>query len=167
MPPEINLDDVYRTFKETVQYQIRSMHEIDLDIVVDIDRATWGDISWRPKDFVRALRNPLWNCWILESGTNDHRLLGYGLQRIADDVSHITNLCIHPNQRGRGLGGILLRFMIDHSREMNASIVNLEVETLNTRAYKLYRNHGFRISRFLFKYYSDDSHAYQMTLFLT
>jgi ribosomal-protein-alanine N-acetyltransferase len=166
MPPEININDVYQAFIETFEYQIRAMDENDIPTVVNIERATWRDTSWLPNDFLDALHDPHYNCWILERITNGHRILGYGLQKAKRNSSHIANLCIHPSQRGHGLGGILLHHMIDHARQTGASMIELEVDTTNVHAYKLYYNHGFRKNRTFFKYYSDESDAYHMTLSL-
>ncbi|CAF1476783.1 unnamed protein product [Adineta steineri] len=78
--------------------------------------------------------------------------------------SHITNLTLHPSQWGRGLGGLLLRHMIKHARLTCAVRMSLGVNTSNERAYKLYFNHGFRISKLLPKYYSGGFDAYCMIL---
>jgi len=171
MPPEIDINYVHQTFtmpsnNHRNQYRIRPMHETDIPTVVSIERAVWKNESWRLKDFLQALNNPLYNCWILESISTDYIVLGYGFQYLLNDVSHIANLCIHPNRRGRGLGGILLRHMIDDARQNGASTVELEVNTSNTHAYMLYINHGFRIFQFLPQYYSEYSDAYRMTLIL-
>jgi ribosomal-protein-alanine N-acetyltransferase len=170
MSPEINMNDVYKIFTAPSdnqnQYRIRPMHETDIDTLISIEQVTWKNDSWGWNNFLEALNDPRYSCWILESNTTDYVVLGYGLQYILNDVAHIANLCIHPNRRGRGLGGILLRHMIDYARQYDASAVELEVHTTNTNAYRLYSNHGFRIFRFLPRYYSEYSDGYLMTLIL-
>ncbi len=170
MPREINIKDVYQTFTMPLnnqnRYQIRLMNETDIAIVFAIDQITWKDQSWPLKQFFHVLKDPLYKCWILENTTTDYLVLGYGFQYSSDDISHITNFCIHPNRRQRGLGGILLRHMIDYAREHGDSTIELEVHTSNTHAYMLYIKHGLRISRFLPQYYSEYSDAYQMKLIL-
>ncbi len=169
MPPEININDIHQTFtmpwNHQNRYRIRAMHETDVFILVAIEQDIWGSEAWPAKNFFEALKDPLYNCWILESTKTDYVVLGYGLQELNDNISHIVNLCLHPNRRGRGLGGILLRHMIDYARKNNASIVELEVNTLNEQAYKLYVKHGFQITEYLSNYYrSDYSDAYRMRL---
>jgi ribosomal-protein-alanine N-acetyltransferase len=154
------------SFNNANQLQIRSMREIDIDTVTQIDHETWRESSWFSEDFFKALHDPLWKCWILESTTKDNSILGYGLQYLLRGTSNIANLCIHPDQRGRGLGGILLRHMINYSREIGASIVELQVNTSNMHAYHLYVKHGFRAIEFLERYYSDTQNAYLMQLLL-
>ena len=137
-----------------------------MSFVLDIEQITWGSQSWSSQNFLRALDDPRSYCWILENTSTDYPILGYGIQYQSDNVSHIANLCIHPNRRGHGLGGILLRHMIDHARRLGASVIELELNTSNIHAYMLYFNHGFRVFRFLPQYYMDYSDAYRMTLML-
>jgi ribosomal-protein-alanine N-acetyltransferase len=148
--------------KNSAQYQIRSMDETDIDTVVQIEQNTWGDESWHSKHFFRALDDPFWHCWILESTTNGYSILGYGLQYFSYNESHIANLCIRPSQCGRGLGNILLNYMTDFARENGATVITLEVHTSNVRAYNLYVKHGFAIIEFLEGYYSKNKDAYRM-----
>ena len=143
-------------------YRIRSMSEDDIDAVLAIDMFTWPKEAWSGQNFSRALVDPTWNCWILEDSISDSSILGYGLQYSAHRVSHIANLCVHPYQRGCGLGGFLLRHMIDRARHENLPVVTLEVNTANEQAYKFYENHGFRIIDVLPAYYSCGSDAYRM-----
>jgi ribosomal-protein-alanine N-acetyltransferase len=170
MPSEVNMNNVYQTFtvpsNNPNQYRIRPMNETDIDIVITIEQMTWANQSWRSKDFLHTLNDPIYSCWILKSNTTDDLVLGYGIQYILNNVAHIANLCIHPNRRGLGLGGRLLRHMIDYARQCDASAVELEVHTSNTNAYRLYINHGFRIFRFLPRFYSEYSDGYLMILIL-
>ncbi|CAF3513460.1 unnamed protein product [Rotaria sp. Silwood1] len=167
MPPEINFNDVYQTFTMTSdkqnQYQIRRMLETDIETVLEIEQITWLDKSWSSQQFSDCLNHPHWKCWILESTDNDYLVLGYGLQYIYNHVSDIVNLCVHPNQRGHGLGGILLHYMIDYSRLSDASIIKLRVDTSNMHAHRLYHKNGFRIVQFLSQYYKY-ADAYEMVL---
>ncbi|CAF1027131.1 unnamed protein product [Adineta steineri] len=146
------------------RYQIRWMAEDDIETMTKIDRDTWGNTSWSSKDFFKSLNNLSWNCWILENPNSDQSILGYGLQYQLDNISHVANLTLHPSQCGRGLGGILLRHMIDYARQNDATKITLEVNTSNTRAFKLYANHGFQIVEYLERYYSDTADAYRMEL---
>jgi len=140
------------------------MHRTDIDTVINIEQATWPLDSWTYEYFLECLDDPLWNCWILESTTTDNSILGYGFQYFSNGISHIANLCIHPHQRGHGLGGILLRHMINYGYNLGFSIVELEVKTSNINAYRLYAKHGFRIIQLLERYYSNTADAYRMRL---
>ncbi|CAF1118403.1 unnamed protein product [Rotaria sordida] len=168
MPVDIYRNNDYQVLSintsKSTEYQIRRMRLTDIDTLVKIEQITWPNESWPFETFFDHIIHPFWHCWILESTNNDNLILGYGLQYVYKSVSHIANLCIDPNQRGRGLGKILLRYMIDHSRLFGASAIELEVNTSNIPAYNLYYKHGFIIIELLEQYYSDNTDAYRMQL---
>ncbi|CAF1394606.1 unnamed protein product [Adineta steineri] len=149
------------------QYEIRPMNETDLPTVLEIEKIVWHDESWDLEFFYNFFNDPLSSCWILENTNSAQSIVGYGLQSLLHNKSSITNLTLHPSQWGRGLGGLLLRHMIKHARLSCAVRMSLEVSTSNKRAYNLYFNHGFRISKLLPQYYSEGSDAYCMILVLS
>jgi len=176
MVTELNRNDIQEAFTiiddNECQYRIRSMHQTDIDILITIEQATWHSESWTYEYFLECLNEPLWKCWILElkTSTADNPVLGYGFQHIPDEtkmISHIASICIHPDCRGSGLGGILLHHMIDYARGTDALTAELLVKTSNKHAFILYVKHGFTIVRLCRKYYSDNSNAYLMKLSLT
>ncbi|UJR10145.1 hypothetical protein I4U23_014362 [Adineta vaga] len=168
MPPYTELDKEYQSPTINVdnvnQYRIRPMTELDIETVVKIEQDTWKDYSWRADIFFDAIHDPACNCWILETTTIGHSIIGYGLQHTSDDTAHIRNLTLHPTQCGRGLGGLLLRHMIDHAREYGALQVELQLHVWNMRAYSLYIKHGFTVIDYLDNYYEDRTDAYVMEL---
>ena len=167
MPPHTDTNSDCSTSTDHVeQYHIREMTITDLPLVVPIDQATWGDHSWSIDDFLSVITDSFHSCWILECLEHDYPIVGYGFQRSSNGVSHITNLCLHPNHRGRGLGEYLLRHMINHARYLHIPKVELQVSTCNIRAYTLYVKHGFTVCYLLEHYYSDGDDAYQMELFI-
>ncbi|CAF1570058.1 unnamed protein product, partial [Adineta steineri] len=142
------------------QYEIRPMNEIDLPIVVEIEKMVWGDAAWDLSDFDQYLNGSLSSCWILENTNSAQPIVGYGLQSLPDNESlgvargsqhwrGVTKFFEFLSQWGRGLGGIILCHMIKHARLTCAVRMSLEVNTSNERAYKLYFNHGFRIYKVL------------------
>ncbi len=82
--------------------------------------------------------------WVLrESATG--RLGGLVLcSRIAEDVAHVTQLCVAPAFRGRRLGETLLRHSMQHLRRAGYAAVTLTVTEENRRAVALYEDLGFR-----------------------
>src|SRR5580698_739254 len=69
---------------------------------------------------------------------------------VGDEVGHITQLCVTPRVKGRGLGYELLREAINTLRIHGARRVSLTVTCVNAEAIRLYRRCGFRdVRRFL------------------
>lgn len=55
----------------------------------------------------------------------------------------ITNVSVHGEYRGRGIGDTLLGAALDHARNRGFTHVALESDAGATPALKLYRKHGF------------------------
>ena len=83
--------------------------------------------------------------WFLRERENG-RLAGMLLcSRVAPDVAHITQLCIHPAWRGRGLGRVLLDHAVWSLRKSGSAAITLTVTEANQPAVKLYEKTGFDI----------------------
>ncbi len=62
---------------------------------------------------------------------------------VAPGVAHITQLCIAPELRGKGLGRQLLAHSTDHLRRAGFRAITLTVTEQNAAAVELYRQLGF------------------------
>jgi ribosomal protein S18 acetylase RimI-like enzyme len=65
--------------------------------------------------------------------------------RVAPDVAHITQLCVAPSHRGKGLGQTLLGHAMRSLARAGTSAITLTVTEANTPAVTLYQNAGFQI----------------------
>jgi ribosomal protein S18 acetylase RimI-like enzyme len=63
--------------------------------------------------------------------------------RVATEVAHITQLCVAPTYRGRGLGVGLLNRSADSLRRAGLDAFTLTVTECNEQAVKLYKRFGF------------------------
>jgi ribosomal protein S18 acetylase RimI-like enzyme len=81
--------------------------------------------------------------WVLRNQRNG-ALIGMLLcSRVADDVAHITQLCVATAHRGQGLGLALLEHCIHHLTHSRFAAITLTVTEANHQAVKLYRDSGF------------------------
>ena len=71
---------------------------------------------------------------------------------VADDVAHITEICVTPGARGVGLGYELLRQSTAALRGAGAKRVSLTVTAANQEAVRLYTRCGFREVRRFYAY---------------
>ena len=71
---------------------------------------------------------------------------------VADDVGHITQLCVTPAVKGVGLGYELMTLSLHALRQNGAKRVSLTVTAANTEAIRLYERCGFRELRRFFAY---------------
>ncbi len=63
--------------------------------------------------------------------------------RVAEDVAHITQLCVARAWRGHRLGAALLDHATHHLRHSNTNAITLTVTEANHSAVELYRRSGF------------------------
>jgi ribosomal protein S18 acetylase RimI-like enzyme len=70
-------------------------------------------------------------------------------------VGHITQLCVTPEARGRGLGEALLRAAVGRLADAGAERVGLTVTLSNRAALKLYQHCGFSELKRFFAYAKD------------
>ena len=77
-----------------------------------------------------------------------HALVGVILcSRVRFDVGHVTQVCVLPEHRERGLGKLLMAATIHNLRNRKFSLLSLTVTEANTRAVELYRRLGFDTKR--------------------
>lgn len=67
--------------------------------------------------------------------------------RVRHDVGHVTQVCVLPEYRSRGIGEILLAASAANLRRRKFNLLSLTVTEANTRAVDLYKRLGFAINR--------------------
>jgi ribosomal protein S18 acetylase RimI-like enzyme len=67
--------------------------------------------------------------------------------KIRQDIGHVTQICVVPSHRGRGIGELLIADTMRELRKRDFSELSLTVTQANTPAVKLYRRMGFQIRR--------------------
>jgi ribosomal protein S18 acetylase RimI-like enzyme len=67
--------------------------------------------------------------------------------RVRDDVGHITQVCVLPSHRGRGIGESLIALCTQELRNRNFTGLSLTVTEANLKAVELYRRLGFATRR--------------------
>lgn len=124
---------------------VRSMTQVDLDRVVEVEEASFS-VPWSREAFERLLGRPEVLSVVVETGTGaDRRPVGYViLWRLADEAE-LANIAVAPEARGHGLGGRLLDSVLERVRsEWPVRRIFLEVRRSDARAQRLYRTRGFR-----------------------
>lgn len=85
------------------------------------------------------------------------RTVGYaGMWHVCDE-GHITNIAVHPEFRGAGIGSLLMEALIDIAYDSGITGMTLEVRRSNTVAIALYSKYGFVSSGLRKAYYADNN----------
>lgn len=114
----------------------------------------FGDAAWSAETFWSELARPETRCYTValddraEERAEDQRVSGYAGLMVVGTQADVQTVAVAPSAGGRGLGGRLLRRMLDQARDAGARTVMLEVRADNDRALNLYERNGFeRIAR--------------------
>src|SRR5690606_18000471 len=131
----------------------RPMQLSDLPVIMEVEHASFST-PWPRQAFYNALmHNRFARYSVIQV---DGPVGGYcGLWLLLDEA-HITNIAIHPQFRGRGLGESLLSYVMQRAREWGAGKMTLEVRVSNTIAQRLYKKLGFEPSGIRPRYYTDN-----------
>ncbi|MEA4963361.1 tRNA (adenosine(37)-N6)-threonylcarbamoyltransferase complex dimerization subunit type 1 TsaB [Lutispora sp.] len=82
-------------------------------------------------------------------------IVGYGGMWIILDEGHITNIAVHPEHRGKGIGDALVQAIIKIAVENGVKRMTLEVRPSNWAALNLYKKYGFKEAGVRKGYYED------------
>ena len=131
---------------------IQLMKEKDVDEVLHISNLSLKD-SWSRESLLKEVTNPLAKYFLVK---DDENILGFAGVWIIFDEGHITNVAIHPDYRGNGLGKYLMNSLIEGCISQNCNSITLEVWESNLPALKLYDKLGFKVAGKRKRYYSDN-----------
>ena len=136
------------------EIRIRRMKAADVDEVAEIERATFAR-PWSRESFCQELeRNVAARYLVAET---DGRVVGYAGAWIILDESHITNIAVADEYRGRGIGKRLTQALLQYLSNLGACYATLEVRVSNERAQNLYRSLGFVSVGKRKRYYEDNN----------
>lgn len=125
----------------------------DLDAVLEIEQASFLT-PWSRFAFLSELIENERAIYLVAK--LDGAVCGYaGMWRVLDE-GHITNLAVHPAQRGQGIGRMLLQSLCDLGRARGLNRMTLEVRVSNDVAKGLYQKMGFASAGVRPGYYQDN-----------
>ena len=132
---------------------IRRMVLADVDTVAAIEAATFPT-PWSRDAFLRELQqNVAARYLVAEVGGT---VVGFAGAWIILDESHITNIAIAEDYRGKGYGRKLTAALLQYLSNLGASYATLEVRRSNQRAQNLYASLGFVGVGWRKRYYEDN-----------
>ena len=132
--------------------ELRTMKSSDLKQVIAVEKKAYPH-PWTLGIFRDCLRVG-YNAWAM---TLDNNVIGYGIVMLAPGEAHILNICINPDYQGKSLGRLLLRHLVEKSRQTDIDMVLLEVRRSNTQAQQLYVSENFHELGVRKDYYPTDN----------
>jgi [ribosomal protein S18]-alanine N-acetyltransferase len=123
----------------TSHVTIRPMADTDVASVIEIERSSY-QFPWSEGIFRDCLRVG-YVCRV--ALTADQGIVGYGVMSVGAGEAHILNLCVGADWRCRGIGHLLLGYLLDRAAAASMGEAYLEVRPSNTAAIRLYQSMGF------------------------
>ncbi|MDD3401164.1 MAG: ribosomal protein S18-alanine N-acetyltransferase [Eubacteriales bacterium] len=131
--------------------EVRAMQKKDIDAVYEIECRSFRT-PWSKMSLASELRNQVAHYRVL---LIDDKLVGFCGMWVLFDEAHITNIAIHPDFRGRGLGRYLLYKTMEAAISFGADSMTLEVRETNMIAQRMYESFDFTRQGFRPRYYED------------
>ena len=139
---------------------IRSATEKDLDRVLEIDRLSFP-APWTHHCFKLVLKDIFFvveqKVFVMEQ----KEIIGYIVVCLCDLGlrAEILRIAVHPDHRGKGIAKALIETSLRTFSKENVESVELEVNSANRSAVKLYEKFGFKIER-IATFIADDDEFY-------
>ncbi len=131
----------------------RKMRADDIDGVYKVEVSAF-DHPWTLSSLKSEQKNKLSKYFVAEN--EDKSIVGYiGAWYIIDEA-HITNVAVHKDFRGLGIGEGLVSTLVDNCKDESISAITLEVRSGNSVAQNLYKKFGFLPGGIRKEYYADN-----------
>ena len=115
----------------------------DVEAVHALETALFPD-PWSVETFWSELAHvPETRHYVVADAADDGEVVGYAGLVSTGHQADVQTLGVRGDHQGRGLGGELLRALLDEARRRGAGEVLLEVRAENVAAQALYARHGF------------------------
>lgn len=124
-----------------------------IDDVIIIEHLCFST-PWSMDSFIEEIKSNKFARYIVAK--EGCKLIGYaGLWKVFEE-GHITNIAVHPEFQGIGVGSFLMDNLIELARREGIERLTLEVRIGNEKALRLYRKYGFVECGIRKGYYSDN-----------
>lgn len=143
---------------ENLDVEISIMELIDLESIAPILETDFDDF-WNYNIFKSELKNGNSKYIVAKI---DKEIVGFaGFIPVLDEAD-ISNIVVHKDFRGKKIGSLILKSLINLACSLDLKILNLEVRESNISAIKLYEKFGFEICGIRKNYYDNVENAILM-----
>ncbi len=119
---------------------IRRLKKEDAPVLAGIEKEIFGRNAWTEKDFAETTAIEYAYYLIAEE---EGKIVGACGYRDMCGEACITNVCVIPEERRKGIAERMLHSLISHGKEAGVNAFTLEVRSKNAAAIELYNKLGF------------------------
>lgn len=128
----------------------------DIPDVMSLEGMAFGDTAWTAAQFWSELAHADRAYLVNVDG---ERISAYGGVMVRPPTADIQTIAVHPDCRGTGVGGDLLRRLLSIAEAGGCTEVLLEVRSDNVAAIALYTSHDFEVIARRTSYYGPGDDA--------
>ncbi len=123
---------------------IRTMTSEDIPRAAELERIIFTD-PWSEKVYRETFEKvkDVEYIAVIDDEAEDQKMIGAAGVRNIVGTGEITNVMLLEEYRGRGIGKMMMKELLDRGVRLGAEDFTLEVRRSNERAQKLYESFGF------------------------
>ena len=150
------------------ELHIRRAEAADLAAIASIETACFAPMRRSSRRALRhSLRSPVQSVWIAQHGEGpDAGVVAAAVLHHHARSFRIYSIAVRPEFQGRGIGGRLMRAILDLARRHGCEAVTLECDQGNVALVQWYERMGFVSGRVIRAYYGPGDHGLRMRLAL-
>jgi len=118
---------------------VQRMSREDVEEVARLEKLCFSD-PWSKSSFEHELTNRFSIPLVVKSGST---IVGYCCLWHVYEQMEIATIAVAPEFRGKGVGGMMMRWIVEEAARQGCSSVVLSVRESNLTAIRLYRRFGF------------------------
>jgi ribosomal-protein-alanine N-acetyltransferase len=141
--------------------EVRQMRWWDIPAVHAIETSIFMTDPWSVEQFWSELSQPTRRYFVAEI---DGAIVGYAGSFVLTPEADVQTVGVAADQRGRGIGALLLTTLIEQAIQAQATQLILEVRSDNGAAIAMYQRFGFERISSRPNYYAPDVDALIMRL---
>jgi ribosomal-protein-alanine N-acetyltransferase len=140
-------------------HTIRRLRLADLDRILEIERASFGDEAYDRNLFAEFFRRCRELFLVVE---RDRNILGYMIACIRGEQAELVSVAVDPAARSRGAASALMQSALRRLRRRGIARIVLMVRVTNDQARAFYERYGFETVRRAPRYYEDGEDGWRM-----
>lgn len=141
------------------QHTVRRVRMADLDRILEIERASFGDEAYDRNLFAEFLRQCGELFLVVE---REGKVRGYMVACIRGEQAELVSVAVDPAARGRGAASALMESTLRRLRRRGTARIGLVVKATNHEARAFYKRYGFEKVRKAPRYYEDGADGWRM-----
>lgn len=114
----------------------------DINNLMPIENACHSH-PWSEKTFLSCIGGRYFSEKLIDKHNESHQTVGFYVGELVVDEATLMDICVTPDEQGKGFGNVLLSQFIKQAKNKGAVKIWLEVRSKNISAQMLYMNAGF------------------------